>query len=148
MYRLSSDLYTSDNAISHLRYVREKPQDISIHGLLLCRICSNQLNDHFQGYGFRTSYVYISLWLLRSADSNNQAIPDPTMGLFRIRLCVPLDLSKLYKLFWIPLLSFEVILFALALYKGLGYLRMYKIGAKPGPLTLLLFRDSVIYFVM
>lgn len=70
------------------------------------------------------------------------------MGLYPIRFCVPLDLPELYKLFWIPLLSFEVILFALALYKGLDYLKMYKSGAKPGPLTLLLFRDSVIYFVM
>lgn len=68
--------------------------------------------------------------------------------MYLTRSCDPIDLPKLYRLDWIPILSFEVILFALALFKGLEYLEMYRGGAKPGPLTLLLFRDSVIYFVV
>lgn len=68
--------------------------------------------------------------------------------MYLTRSCDPIDLPKLYRLYWIPILSFEVILFALALFKGLEYLEMYRSGAKPGPLTLLLFRNSVIYFVV
>lgn len=46
--------------------------------------------------------------------------------MYLTRSCDPIDLPKLYRLYWIPILSFEVILFALALFKGLEYLEMYR----------------------
>ena len=76
------------------------------------------------------------------------ATSDPTSGLLPIRFCVPLDLPNYYALFWVPLLSFEVIMFALAFYKGYGYFKHYKIDGSSRNLTMLLFRDSVAYFVM
>ena len=76
------------------------------------------------------------------------ATSDPFSGLFPVHFCASLDLPSYYALYWVPLLSFEVIVFALVLNKGYWYYRQYKVDGLKVNLTTLLVRDSVAYFVM
>jgi len=71
------------------------------------------------------------------------AIRLPTGGMF----CVPLRVSSNFYLFWIPILSFETLLCALALFRGFQTFRSGGTLFLSGRLLVItLIRDSVLYF--